>query len=109
MESKVAGRVASIAVEPDGPDVVLRLPEAVGTELAMPLYGAAVQSLLGGGRVVVDCAGTRHIGAAGLQILISLARELDRSGRGLELAAVGPELAASLAQVGATALLERRG
>ena len=109
MESKVVDRAADIAVEPDGAGVVLRLPEAVGTELAMPLYGAAVQSLLGGGRVVVDCAGTRHIGAAGLQILISLARTLDRAGRRLELASVEPGLAGWLELLGADDLLARRG
>lgn len=108
MESKVVDRAADIAVEADGAVVVLRLPEVVGTELAMPLYGAAVQSLLGRGRVVVDCAGTSHIGAAGLQILISLARELERAGRCLELASVAPGLGAWLERVGARALLDRR-
>lgn len=109
MESKVVQRAADIAVEADGGGVVLRLPEVVGTELAVPLYGAAVQSLVGGGRVVVDCEGTRHIGAAGLQILISLARELERSGRRLELASVAPSLAAWLERLGAGGLLDRRG
>lgn len=102
-------RTADVAVEAEGADVVLRLPEVVGTEVAMPLYGAAVQSLLGRGRVVVDCAATSHIGAAGLQILISLARELERSGRRLELVSVAPGLGAWLDRLGAGALLDRGG
>ncbi len=109
MESNVGARGAGIAVEADGADVVLRLPAVVGTELAMPLYGAAVQSLLGRGRVVVDCDGTRHIGAAGLQILIALARDLERAGRRLQLASVGPGLGAWLERLGAGDLLDGGG
>ncbi len=100
---------AEIDVEVDGAGVLLRLPESVGTELAMPLYGAAVQALVAGGRVLVDCEEMRHIGAAGLQILISLARELERSGRRLELASVAPELAAWLEWLGTGDHLDLRG
>lgn len=109
METTLVPTAPDIAVEVSSGGLVLRLPKTLGTELAVPLYGAAVQLLLGAGDAVVDCKATRTIGAAALQILIALARELDRAGRRLVLSSVDAELAAALERLGAGRLLHRRG
>jgi anti-anti-sigma factor len=87
----------------------IRLPDAVNADMAAALQRVTVRVLACSGDVVVLCAETRHIAAAGLQILAALALRLERTGRRVVLDSVGPEMAATLDRCGLTRFFTLRG
>jgi anti-anti-sigma regulatory factor len=97
----IADDAAPIALrDQPGPIIELVLRGRVATQVADPLYTAALVALERGCSVVVDCEDATHVGGASLQILLALRKSLAERGLTLGLRGVSAGVRDTLTRLG---------
>jgi anti-anti-sigma factor len=84
---------------------VLGLSGTVDVSSAVRLREEALRLASGGGAVILDWAGCRHLDASALQMLLALKRRLETGGGSLRVGRDASAVRAWLAMAGASALL----